>query len=87
MDDFHVNANDIFWKTNHATVPHEQYTVINRTTSSVTFTNIPLLNIRLSCNIRAFGQIDWTVYGIGIISGCKFFLALFYTPMTVELHF
>lgn len=69
MDDFHVNANDIFWKTNHATVPHEQYTVINRTTSSVTFTDIPLLNIRLSCNIRAFGQIDWTVYGIGIISG------------------
>uniref|UniRef100_A0A671F5A5 Interleukin 6 cytokine family signal transducer n=1 Tax=Rhinolophus ferrumequinum TaxID=59479 RepID=A0A671F5A5_RHIFE len=69
MDYFHVNANYIFWKTNHATVPHEQYTVINRTASSVTFTDISLLNIQLTCNIRTFGQIDQNVYGIRIISG------------------
>lgn len=72
MDYFHVNANYIFWKTNHVTVPKEQYTVINRTASSVTFTNISLLNIQLTCNIRTFGQIDQNVYGIRIISGCKF---------------
>ncbi|XP_014637129.1 PREDICTED: interleukin-6 receptor subunit beta isoform X2 [Ceratotherium simum simum] len=69
MDYFHVNANYIFWKTNHVTVPKEQYTVINRTASSVTFTNIPLLNSQLTCNIRTFGQIDQNVYGIRIISG------------------
>ncbi|XP_023481030.1 interleukin-6 receptor subunit beta isoform X2 [Equus przewalskii] len=69
MDYFHVNANYIFWKTNHVTVPKEQYTVINRTASSVTFTNISLLNIQLTCNIRTFGQIDQNVYGIRIISG------------------
>ncbi|XP_030177014.1 interleukin-6 receptor subunit beta isoform X2 [Lynx canadensis] len=69
MDYFHVNANYIFWKTNHVTVPKEQYTVINRTASSVTFTDISLLNIQLTCNIRTFGQIDQNVYGIRIISG------------------
>uniref|UniRef100_A0A8C9J4K7 Interleukin-6 receptor subunit beta n=1 Tax=Panthera tigris altaica TaxID=74533 RepID=A0A8C9J4K7_PANTA len=69
MDYFHVNANYIFWKTNHVTVPKEQYTIINRTASSVTFTDISLLNIQLTCNIRTFGQIDQNVYGIRIISG------------------
>ncbi|KAB0389092.1 hypothetical protein E2I00_011109, partial [Balaenoptera physalus] len=69
MDYFHVNANYIFWKTNHVIVPLEQYTVINRTASSVTFTDISLLNIQLTCNIRTFGQIDQNVYGIRIISG------------------
>lgn len=87
MDYFHVNANYIFWKTNHDTVPHEQYAVINRTASSVTFTDIPLLNIQLTCNLRTFGQIDWTVYGIRIISDCKFFLSISDFVMTVELHF
>uniref|UniRef100_A0A8C8WZE0 Interleukin-6 receptor subunit beta n=1 Tax=Panthera leo TaxID=9689 RepID=A0A8C8WZE0_PANLE len=69
MDYFHVNANYIFWKTNHVTVPKEQYTIINRTASSVTFRDISLLNIQLTCNIRTFGQIDQNVYGIRIISG------------------
>uniref|UniRef100_A0A673U7A9 Interleukin-6 receptor subunit beta n=1 Tax=Suricata suricatta TaxID=37032 RepID=A0A673U7A9_SURSU len=69
MDYFHVNANYIFWKTNHVTVPKEQYTIINRTASSVTFTDSSLLNTQLTCNIRTFGQIDQNVYGIRIISG------------------
>uniref|UniRef100_A0A8I3QPC9 Interleukin-6 receptor subunit beta n=1 Tax=Canis lupus familiaris TaxID=9615 RepID=A0A8I3QPC9_CANLF len=69
MDYFHVNANYIFWKTNHVTIPKEQYTIINKTASSVTFTDISLLNIQLTCNIRTFGQIDQNVYGIRIISG------------------
>lgn len=74
MDYFHVNADYIFWKTNHAAVPNKQYTVINRTASSVTFTDMPLLNVQLTCNVRTFGQIDQNVYGIRIISGCKFFV-------------
>lgn len=74
MDYFHVNASYIFWKTNHLTVPKEQYTIINRTASSVTFTDTSLLNTQLTCNIRTFGQIDQNVYGIRIISGCKFYI-------------
>ncbi|XP_077923438.1 interleukin-6 receptor subunit beta isoform X2 [Halichoerus grypus] len=69
MDYFHVNASYIFWKTNHLTVPKEQYTIINRTASSVTFTDTSLLNTQLTCNIRTFGQIDQNVYGIRITSG------------------
>ncbi|PNI24098.1 IL6ST isoform 7 [Pan troglodytes] len=69
MDYFHVNANYIVWKTNHFTIPKEQYTVINRTASSVTFTDIASLNIQLTCNILTFGQLEQNVYGITIISG------------------
>lgn len=69
MKSYHVNASYIFWKTNHVTVPSEQYTVINSTASSVTFTNISLSNTQLTCNIRTFGQIDQNVYGIRIVSG------------------
>lgn len=69
MHYFHVKSDDIFWKTNHVTVPQEQYTVINRTASGVTFTDISLLNTQLTCNIRTFGQIDQNIYGIRIISG------------------
>lgn len=72
VDYLHVNAGYIFWKTNHATVPREQYTVINRTASSVTFPDFSLLNTQLTCNIRTFGQIDQNVYGISIVSGRKF---------------
>ena len=88
MDDYHVTADDIFWKTNRATVSRDQYTVINRTSSSVTFLNIPLINVLLSCNIRMFGQINRSVYGIRIISGCKFCFTFFISDfvMTVELH-
>ncbi|XP_003782802.1 interleukin-6 receptor subunit beta [Otolemur garnettii] len=69
MDFFHVNATYIIWKTNHFAVPKEQYTIINRTASSVTFTNIASLNVQLTCNILTFGQIEQNVYGITVISG------------------
>ncbi|KAK1345411.1 hypothetical protein QTO34_014124 [Cnephaeus nilssonii] len=69
MDYFHVNADYIFWKTNHETVPRTQYAVINRTASSVTFADVALLNTQLTCNIRTFGQIDQNVYGVRVVSG------------------
>uniref|UniRef100_A0A8D2B874 Interleukin-6 receptor subunit beta n=1 Tax=Sciurus vulgaris TaxID=55149 RepID=A0A8D2B874_SCIVU len=69
MDYFHVNANYIIWKTNHLTVPKEQYTVINRTAASVTFTNVVSPNLQLTCNILTFGQIEQNVYGITVLSG------------------
>lgn len=69
MDNFHVNANYIVWKINHFTVPKEQYTILNRTASSVTFTNVTVLSVQLTCNILTFGQIEQNVYGITVISG------------------
>uniref|UniRef100_A0A8C0XSC5 Interleukin-6 receptor subunit beta n=1 Tax=Castor canadensis TaxID=51338 RepID=A0A8C0XSC5_CASCN len=69
MDYFHVNASYIIWKTNHLAVPKEQYTIINRTASSVTFTNIASLHVQLTCNILTFGQIEQNVYGITVLSG------------------
>ncbi|XP_006874714.1 PREDICTED: interleukin-6 receptor subunit beta isoform X2 [Chrysochloris asiatica] len=69
MDNYSVNAENIFWKMNHDIVPKEQYTVINRTASSVTFTDISLLNTQLTCNIYIFGQIQQNVYGITVTSG------------------
>ena len=87
MDYFHVNANYIFWKTNHVIVPFEQYTVINRTASSVTFTDISLLNIQLTCNIRTFGQIDQNVYGIRVISGRKCFTFFLFQTLSLLLNY
>lgn len=69
MDYFHVNASYIIWKTNHLTVPKEQYTIINRTAASVTFTNVVSPNLQLTCNILTFGQIEQNVYGITVLSG------------------
>lgn len=69
MRNFHVSADDIFWKTNHVPVPREQYAVLNRTASSVTFTNVSLLNVQLTCNVRTFGQLDQNVYGIRLVAG------------------
>lgn len=72
MDSYRVSAEDIFWRTSHVAVPREQYTVLNRTASSVTLTNLSSLSTQLTCNIRTFGQIDQNVYGIRITSGCEF---------------
>lgn len=68
---YSVNATYIVWKTNHVAVPKEQVTVINRTASSVTFTDVVFQNVQLTCNILSFGQIEQNVYGITILSGCK----------------
>lgn len=87
MDYLHVNADYIFWKTNHVTVPREQYTVINSTASSVTFPDFSLLNTQLTCNIRTFGQIDQNVYGISIVSGRKFPEFLPGSAVTVNCNF
>jgi hypothetical protein len=71
LQHYYVNASYIVWKTNHAAVPREQVTVINRTTSSVTFTDVVLPSVQLTCNILSFGQIEQNVYGVTMLSGCK----------------
>uniref|UniRef100_A0A8C6H1D3 Interleukin-6 receptor subunit beta n=1 Tax=Mus spicilegus TaxID=10103 RepID=A0A8C6H1D3_MUSSI len=69
LQHYYVNASYIVWKTNHAAVPREQVTVINRTTSSVTFTDVVLPSVQLTCNILSFGQIEQNVYGVTMLSG------------------
>lgn len=69
LQHFYVNASYVVWKTNHAAVPREQVTVINRTTSSVTFTDVVLPRVQLTCNILSFGQIEQNVYGVTVLSG------------------
>lgn len=71
LQQYYVNASFIVWKTNHDAVPKEQVTVINRTTSSVTFTDMNLQTVQLTCNILSFGQIEQNVYGTTVLSGCK----------------
>ncbi|XP_051028195.1 interleukin-6 receptor subunit beta [Acomys russatus] len=69
LQQYEVNASYIVWKTNHVAVPKEQVTVVNRTTSSVTFTDIALQAVQLTCNVLSFGQIEQNVYGVTILSG------------------
>lgn len=71
LQQYYVNASFIVWKTNHVAVPKEQVTVINRTTSSVTFTDMNFQTVQLTCNILSFGQIEQNVYGTTVLSGCK----------------
>lgn len=69
LQQYDVNASFIVWKTNHVAVPKEQVTVINRTTSSVTFTDMILPTVQLTCNVLSFGQIEQNVYGTTVLSG------------------
>lgn len=83
LQQYYANASFIVWKTNHVAVPKEQVTVINRTTSSVTFTDVNLQAVQLTCNVLSFGQIEQNVYGTTVLSGCKS-LALF---LLCQTHF
>lgn len=69
LQQYYVNASFIVWKTNRVAVPKEQVTVINRTTSSVTFTDMNLQTVQLTCNVLSFGQIEQNVYGTTVLSG------------------
>ncbi|KAL6030026.1 hypothetical protein STEG23_006794, partial [Scotinomys teguina] len=69
LQQYDVNASFIVWKTNHVAVPKEQVTVINRTTSSVTFKDMILQTVQLTCNVLSFGQIEQNVYGTTVLSG------------------
>ncbi|XP_028930090.1 interleukin-6 receptor subunit beta isoform X1 [Ornithorhynchus anatinus] len=63
------DASHIFWKTKNKHVPKEQYTVLNRTASSVTFNNIFSLDSPLTCNLLKYGQLEQNIYGIQIKLG------------------
>nr|XP_056705015.1 interleukin-6 receptor subunit beta [Euleptes europaea] len=64
-----VHADQIIWKTRSEVVPKEQYSVINRTASRVTFNDTSTLASPLTCNILVAGNIEQNIYGIQIQLG------------------
>ncbi|XP_074851662.1 interleukin-6 receptor subunit beta isoform X2 [Carettochelys insculpta] len=69
LDLGNMHANQIIWKIKNSVVPKEQYRVINRTVSSVTFNDTSTLATPLMCNILADGQIEQNIYGIPVLLG------------------
>ncbi|XP_069078356.1 interleukin-6 receptor subunit beta isoform X2 [Pleurodeles waltl] len=66
---YHQDAKGIFWKVKHTNVSEEQYATINTTVSSVTLNVTSLLDSFLTCNILAFGQTPYSLYGIFLTLG------------------
>ncbi|KAM7167000.1 interleukin-6 receptor subunit beta isoform 2-T2 [Macrochelys suwanniensis] len=69
LDFGNIHANQIIWKIKSSVVPKEQYRVINRTVSSVTFSDTSTLATPLTCNVLADGQIEQNIYGIAVTLG------------------
>uniref|UniRef100_A0A674JMX9 Interleukin-6 receptor subunit beta n=1 Tax=Terrapene triunguis TaxID=2587831 RepID=A0A674JMX9_9SAUR len=69
LDFGNIHANQIIWKIKNSVVPKEQYRVINRTVSSVTFSDTSTLATPLTCNVLADGQIEQNIYGIAVTLG------------------
>ncbi|XP_015270088.1 PREDICTED: interleukin-6 receptor subunit beta-like, partial [Gekko japonicus] len=64
-----VHASQIIWKTKNKVVPKEQYSIINRTASQVTFNDTSTLVSPLTCNILVEGNIEQNIYGIHVQLG------------------
>ncbi|XP_048359902.1 interleukin-6 receptor subunit beta isoform X1 [Sphaerodactylus townsendi] len=64
-----LHASQIIWKTRNLIVPKEQYSVINRTASQVTFNNTSTLASPLTCNILVEGYIEQNIYGVQVQLG------------------
>ncbi|XP_073200064.1 interleukin-6 receptor subunit beta isoform X2 [Lepidochelys kempii] len=69
LDFGNIHASQIIWKIKSSVVPKEQYRVINRTVSSVTFRDTSTLATPLTCNVLADGQIEQNIYGIAVTLG------------------
>ncbi|XP_029432841.1 interleukin-6 receptor subunit beta isoform X2 [Rhinatrema bivittatum] len=69
IDSLKQDASNIFWKTKTTKVPEEQYTVINRTVSSVTLNVSSSFESPLTCSVLAIGQLEQTLHGIFITLG------------------
>uniref|UniRef100_J3RZS9 Interleukin-6 receptor subunit beta n=1 Tax=Crotalus adamanteus TaxID=8729 RepID=J3RZS9_CROAD len=68
-DDCSYYAEQVIWKTKTTVVPKEQYSIINRTVSSVTFNDTSMLVSPLTCNILVPGGLVQNIYGIQIQLG------------------
>lgn len=66
-----IRAEQVIWKTKTTVVPKEQYSIINETVSSVTFSDTSTLVSPLTCNILVPGGLVQNIYGIQIQLGCK----------------
>ncbi|XP_053304022.1 interleukin-6 receptor subunit beta [Spea bombifrons] len=68
----YTDASKLFWKIRNKKVPETQYTVLNKTVSSVTIVPSSLSDDLLTCNHLKHGEIETTLHGI--------FLTLGYPP-------
>ncbi|XP_063151718.1 interleukin-6 receptor subunit beta [Candoia aspera] len=64
-----IRAEQIIWKTKTTLVPKEQYSIINQTVSSVTFSDTSTLVSPLTCNVLLPGDFVQNIYGIQIELG------------------
>ncbi|XP_034296790.1 interleukin-6 receptor subunit beta isoform X2 [Pantherophis guttatus] len=64
-----IRAEQVIWKTKTTVVPKEQYSIINETVSSVTFSDTSTLVSPLTCNILVPGGLVQNIYGIQIQLG------------------
>ncbi|KAM6471139.1 interleukin-6 receptor subunit beta isoform 2-T2 [Liasis olivaceus] len=64
-----IRAEQVIWKTKTTVVPKEQYSIINETVSSVTFSDTSTLVSPLTCNILLPGDFIQNIYGIQIQQG------------------
>ncbi|XP_041437572.1 uncharacterized protein LOC100158347 isoform X2 [Xenopus laevis] len=58
------DAQRVYWNVRGVKVPETQYTLLNRTASSVTFENLTTLSSPLTCNVLASGHVPNTLHGI-----------------------
>ncbi|XP_032068399.1 interleukin-6 receptor subunit beta isoform X2 [Thamnophis elegans] len=64
-----IGAEQVIWKTKTTVVPKEQYSIINKTISSVTFSDTSTLVSPLTCNAELPGGLVQNIYGIQIQLG------------------
>ncbi|XP_070599441.1 interleukin-6 receptor subunit beta [Erythrolamprus reginae] len=63
------HAEQVIWKTKTTVVPKEQYSIVNETVSSVTFSDTSTLVSPLTCNVLIPGGLVQNIYGIEIQLG------------------
>ncbi|XP_044132624.1 interleukin-6 receptor subunit beta isoform X1 [Bufo gargarizans] len=54
----------LFWKVGTTEIPESQYTLVNDSVSSVTFTPTLAMHSSLTCSFKAYGQTETTLHGI-----------------------
>ncbi|KAM8960856.1 interleukin-6 receptor subunit beta [Pelodytes ibericus] len=63
------DAGQLFWRLQKTKIPESQYTVLNKTVSSVTIVPTFTTDQLLTCSFLAFDDIETTLYGIILTAG------------------
>ncbi|XP_073412747.1 interleukin-6 receptor subunit beta isoform X2 [Dendrobates tinctorius] len=59
-----ITSKELFWKVGNTVIPESQYTLVNKSVSSVTFQPTLDMHNSLTCAFKAYGQTDVTLHGI-----------------------